>query len=122
LRLQILSDLHLSQGALDIPATDADVVVLAGDIARPADAVAVRPMPVSFTHWYCWRPDRTASNDTGAAGGRAEFPSRSIRSPSSLGANGPADRIPSTRTRIPGTRETSIGGPVTPMPSPSSSR
>ena len=39
MRLQILSDLHLSQGALDVPATDADVVVLAGDIARPAEAV-----------------------------------------------------------------------------------
>lgn len=40
MRLQILSDLHLSRGVPDIPATDADVVVLAGDIARPAEAVA----------------------------------------------------------------------------------
>ena len=39
-RLQILSDLHLSQGAFDAPPTDADVVVLAGDIARPHEAIA----------------------------------------------------------------------------------
>lgn|SRR5574337_439743 len=40
MRLNILSDLHLSQGALDIPKNDADVVILAGDIARPKQAVA----------------------------------------------------------------------------------
>jgi predicted phosphodiesterase len=39
-KLNILSDLHLSQGALDVPRNDADVVILAGDIARPRDAVA----------------------------------------------------------------------------------
>jgi predicted phosphodiesterase len=39
-KLNILSDLHLSQGALDVPRTDADVVILAGDVARPRDAVA----------------------------------------------------------------------------------
>jgi predicted phosphodiesterase len=40
LKLNVLSDLHLSLGALDVPANDADVVVLAGDIARPAEAIA----------------------------------------------------------------------------------
>jgi predicted phosphodiesterase len=40
MKLHILSDLHLGQGALELPATDADVIVLAGDIARPAEAVA----------------------------------------------------------------------------------
>jgi len=32
MRIQVLSDLHLEFGAIDIPDTDADVVVLAGDI------------------------------------------------------------------------------------------
>ena len=40
MKLNILSDLHLSLGALDPPSTDADVVVLAGDIARPEEAIA----------------------------------------------------------------------------------
>ena len=40
MKLNILSDLHLSQGELALPANDADVVVLAGDIARPGEAVA----------------------------------------------------------------------------------
>lgn len=39
LRLNILSDLHLSQGDLAIPQTRADVVVLAGDVARPQRAI-----------------------------------------------------------------------------------
>jgi len=39
-KLNILSDLHLGQGELPQPANDADIVVLAGDIARPAEAVA----------------------------------------------------------------------------------
>jgi predicted phosphodiesterase len=39
LRLNILSDLHLSQGGLPLPDTGADVVVLAGDIARPQKAI-----------------------------------------------------------------------------------
>ena len=39
MKLHILSDLHLSCGNLEIPRTDADVVILAGDIARPPDAV-----------------------------------------------------------------------------------
>jgi predicted phosphodiesterase len=40
MRLNILSDLHLNQGDLALPDNDADVVMLAGDIARPADAGA----------------------------------------------------------------------------------
>jgi predicted phosphodiesterase len=39
-KLNILSDLHLSQGELPIPQSDADLVILAGDIARPARALA----------------------------------------------------------------------------------
>src|SRR5579864_3804183 len=40
MKLNILSDLHLGLGRLDPPDTDADVVILAGDLARPRDAVA----------------------------------------------------------------------------------
>ena len=40
MRLRVLSDLHLSQGTLDLPPAKADVVVLAGDIARPKEALA----------------------------------------------------------------------------------
>lgn len=40
MKLNILSDLHLSRGALDVPRNDADVVILAGDIARPKEAVS----------------------------------------------------------------------------------
>ncbi len=40
MKLHVLSDLHLSRGGLDLPPTDADVVVLAGDIARPEPALA----------------------------------------------------------------------------------
>src|SRR5512141_2504101 len=40
MQLQILSDLHLSVGGLDHPRTTGDVIVLAGDIARPKDAIA----------------------------------------------------------------------------------
>ena len=40
MKLQVLSDLHLSVSGLEPPQTDADVVILAGDIARPADAIA----------------------------------------------------------------------------------
>jgi predicted phosphodiesterase len=39
-KLNILSDLHLSRGALALPQNDADAVILAGDIARPAEAMA----------------------------------------------------------------------------------
>ena len=40
MRLHILSDLHLGVQGMEHPRTDADVVVLAGDIARPGQAVA----------------------------------------------------------------------------------
>lgn len=40
MKLHILSDLHLSASAFDAPETDADVIILAGDIARPEKAVA----------------------------------------------------------------------------------
>jgi hypothetical protein len=40
MRLNVLSDLHLSLGALALPGNDADAVVLAGDIARPREAVS----------------------------------------------------------------------------------
>ncbi|HKQ28067.1 MAG TPA: metallophosphoesterase [Burkholderiales bacterium] len=40
MKLNVLSDLHLSRGSLAIPGTDADVVILAGDIARPREAIA----------------------------------------------------------------------------------
>jgi predicted phosphodiesterase len=40
MKLNILSDLHLSRGALAIPRNGADAVVLAGDIARPKEAAA----------------------------------------------------------------------------------
>jgi predicted phosphodiesterase len=39
MKLHILSDLHLGFGDLEAPDTDADVVILAGDIGRPKDAV-----------------------------------------------------------------------------------
>jgi predicted phosphodiesterase len=40
MKLNILSDLHLAHGGLNLPRNDADVVILAGDIARPQEAVA----------------------------------------------------------------------------------
>ncbi len=40
MKLNILSDLHLSLGALELPRNDADVVILAGDIARPKEAIS----------------------------------------------------------------------------------
>jgi predicted phosphodiesterase len=39
MKLHVLSDLHLSQAGLAHPVTDADVVILAGDIARPREAI-----------------------------------------------------------------------------------
>lgn len=39
MKLHILSDLHLGFQGMERPQTDADVVVLAGDIARPREAV-----------------------------------------------------------------------------------
>jgi len=38
-RLRILSDLHLGQAGLSLPETEADIVILAGDISRPRMAV-----------------------------------------------------------------------------------
>lgn len=38
--LNILSDLHLGSGALQIPKNGADLAILAGDIARPKEAVS----------------------------------------------------------------------------------
>ena len=40
MKLNVLSDVHLSQGALPQPPTDADIVILAGDISRPGEAIA----------------------------------------------------------------------------------
>lgn len=40
MKLNILSDLHLGFGSMERPVNEADVVVLAGDIARPREAVA----------------------------------------------------------------------------------
>ncbi len=40
MKLHLLSDLHLNVSRLEIPRTDADIVILAGDIARPKEAVA----------------------------------------------------------------------------------
>ena len=40
MKLNILSDLHLGFGSFDTPQNDADVVILAGDIARPREAAA----------------------------------------------------------------------------------
>jgi predicted phosphodiesterase len=39
MKLNLLSDLHLSQAGLPLPRTGADVVILAGDIARPEQAI-----------------------------------------------------------------------------------
>ncbi len=50
-RLNILSDLHLGLGDLALPETDADAVILAGDIARPGQAIAWArrfPRPVVY--------------------------------------------------------------------------
>jgi predicted phosphodiesterase len=40
MKINVLSDLHLSFEGMDRPRNDADVVVLAGDIARPREAAA----------------------------------------------------------------------------------
>ncbi len=40
MKIRILSDLHLGFAALELPPSDADLLVLAGDIARPQDAIA----------------------------------------------------------------------------------
>ena len=40
MKLCVLSDLHLSRGPLPAPRVEADLFVLAGDIARPAEGIA----------------------------------------------------------------------------------
>ena len=40
MKLHVISDLHLSVAGFDLPETAADVIVLAGDIARPFEACA----------------------------------------------------------------------------------
>ena len=40
MKLHILSDIHLGFCGFEPPRNDADVVILAGDVARPRDAVA----------------------------------------------------------------------------------
>ena len=40
MNLHVLSDLHLSLAGMDVAETDADLVILAGDIARPDKALA----------------------------------------------------------------------------------
>jgi predicted phosphodiesterase len=40
MKLNILSDLHLSLGTLELPENDADAVILAGDLARPKEAIS----------------------------------------------------------------------------------
>jgi predicted phosphodiesterase len=39
MKLQIMSDLHIAFGEPEVPATDADLIVLAGDIGRPRQSV-----------------------------------------------------------------------------------
>ena len=51
MRIALLSDIHLSVNALPFPNVDADIVVLAGDIARPAAAIEWAkscPLPVVY--------------------------------------------------------------------------
>lgn len=40
MKIQLMSDLHLSVQPMDAPKTDADVVVIAGDLARPQGSIA----------------------------------------------------------------------------------
>ncbi|MBE2243063.1 MAG: metallophosphoesterase [Burkholderiaceae bacterium] len=40
MKIQLMSDLHLSVHAMPVPRTDADVVVIAGDLARPQGSIA----------------------------------------------------------------------------------
>ena len=40
MKISLLSDLHLSMHPIEAPRTDADVVVIAGDLGRPAPAIA----------------------------------------------------------------------------------
>ncbi len=40
MKIALFSDLHLSVQPMEVPATDADVVIVAGDVQRPAQGVA----------------------------------------------------------------------------------
>lgn len=51
MRLAVLSDLHLSVAEMAVPSIDCDAVILAGDIARPPQAIAWArqfPQPVIY--------------------------------------------------------------------------
>lgn len=51
MKIQIISDLHLNVAGMPLPSTDADLVILAGDISRPPTAVAWArrfPQPVVY--------------------------------------------------------------------------
>ncbi|MEO4014619.1 MULTISPECIES: metallophosphoesterase [Pseudomonas] len=51
MRIALLSDIHLSVNALPFPDVDADLVVLAGDISRPATAIEWAkscPVPIVY--------------------------------------------------------------------------
>ncbi|VVM51814.1 metallophosphoesterase [Pseudomonas fluorescens] len=51
MRIALLSDMHLSVNAIPFPAVEADIVVLAGDIARPAKAIewaSACPVPLLY--------------------------------------------------------------------------
>jgi predicted phosphodiesterase len=51
MRIALLSDMHLSVNAVPFPAVEADIVVLAGDIARPAKAIewaSACPVPLLY--------------------------------------------------------------------------
>ncbi len=51
MRIALLSDIHLSVNALPFPDVDADIVVLAGDISRPAAAIEWAkscPLPIVY--------------------------------------------------------------------------
>lgn len=51
MRIALLSDMHLSVNAVPFPAVEADIVVLAGDIARPAKAIEwARACPVPLLY------------------------------------------------------------------------
>lgn len=58
MKLNVLSDRHLGKGDLPLPSEGADLVILAGDIARPERAIAwasriVRPVPyVAGSHEF----------------------------------------------------------------------
>jgi predicted phosphodiesterase len=69
-KLHILSDLHLSRGPLDVPSTDADVIIAAGDIARPHRAV---PWLVGLRKPVLYVPGNHEFYGGSIAGTRAEL-------------------------------------------------